>query len=81
MIIKKEDIINAIELLLMIALTACILYTLYRLITDFGYSSDLGIYYKGVYSFKLGDYLKYGKDALHYTYTNLNFIEVMDRIW
>lgn len=81
MIIKKEDSINAIELLLMIALTACILYTLYRLVTYFGYSSDLGIYYKRVYSFKLGDYLKYGKDALHYTYTNLNFIEVMDRIW
>lgn len=81
MTIRKEDIIDVIELLLMIALTVCVLYTLYRFVTDFGYSSDLGIYYKRVYGFKLGDYLKYGEKAIHYTYTNLNFIEVMDRIW
>ena len=81
MTIRKEDIIDVIELLLMIALSACILYTLYVFVTKFGYRSDLGVYDTRAYSFKLGDYLKYGKDALHYTYTNLNFIEVMDRIW
>ena len=82
---KKEKIMTNVEIGLRITLwtifTICVLYSIIVFVRHFGYTPELGIYDTRECSFNMGEYLKYGKDAIHYTYTNLNFYEIMDRIW
>ena len=81
---KKNDceiMLRIVELVALAIIAAVTVYTIVMFIKNFGYTPELGIYDTRVYYFKLGDYLKYGKEVFIYEYTNLNFIEIITRIW
>ena len=75
--INKTMIMDMVIITLLVLLSICTIYTAWVFVTEFGYTPGLGIYD----SWNVGEYLKYGMDAVHYDYTNLNFIEIMARIW
>lgn len=81
---KKNDceiILRIVELVALAIIAAVTVYTMVMFINNFGYTPELGIYDTRVYHFTLGDYIKYGEEAFKYDYTNLNFIEIITRIW
>ena len=81
---KKNDceiILRIVELVALAIIAAVTVYTIVMFINNFGYTPELGIYDTRVYHFTLGDYIKYGEEAFKYDYTNLNFIEIITRIW
>lgn len=85
---KKLDmnkIMNIVDkvatIALTIALIVCVLYTLFAFITEFGYTEQLGIYWKLHYSYNLGEYWELGEAAIRYEETHLNFYEIMKLIW
>ena len=78
---NKAMIMDMVIITLLVLLSICTIYTAWVFVTEFGYTPELGIYDTRYYSWNVGEYLKYGMDAVHYDYTNLNFIEIMSRIW
>lgn len=81
---KKLDmnkIMNIVAVVLLVALIGCVLHTVFTFITEFGYTEQLGIYWKLHYSYRLGDYWEIGEAAYRYEETHLNFYEIMKLIW
>ena len=81
---KKNDceiILRIVKLVALVIIAAVTVYTMVMFINNFGYTPELGISDTRVYHFTLGDYIKYGEEAFKYDYTNLNFIEIITRIW
>lgn len=81
---KKLDmnkIMNIVGIVTTIVLLVCVLHTVFTFITEFGYTEQLGIYWKQLYSYNLGEYWELGEAAIRYEETHLNFYEIMKLIW
>ena len=76
---KNLSVKDIIGVVVLIAVSVFVIYTMVQLVQNFGYNQDLGIYYTKAYSFTVGDLLQ-GNDVT-YTYTNLNVLEILDKIY
>ena len=76
---KNLSVKDIIGVVVLIAVSVFVIYTMVQFVQNFGYSQDLGIYYTQAYRFTVGDLLQ-GNDVT-YTYTNLNVLEILDKIY
>ena len=76
---KNLSVKDIIGVVVLIAVSVFVIYTMVQFVQNFGYSQDLGIYYTKAYRFTVGDLLQ-GNDVT-YTYTNLNVLEILDKIY
>ena len=63
----------------LIAISVFVIYTMVQFVQNFEYSKDLGIYYTKAYKTTVNDMIQ-EKDVT-YTYTNLNVLEILEKIY
>lgn len=71
--------IKNIKVFLTVIIATMIISTWLAVDAGIRYNPRLGFYDSDVYSFTVGEYMKYGEEAINYTYTHLDLMGIATR--